>query len=314
MKNQAMMKLGIPWKQIRTFWARTRENGIYQAAKYSGGALFSNDGRGTIGSQQMDGIWELLEGGWYIQTEENMPATIGQRRDFFMNALNNMQEPAQQMLGLQEPNNIVKLQEAIGMSDWDTPNYKQVIRLHDIINQLAQGQSMPGQPGPIDPATGIPGPPGPPQPSIPFDQFLFDPGIALKVVRDYLWENGADMEMTNPSGLGNITAYGQAAQQAMGPTTPPPPPPRLSISADLSTLTPPAQEAVFQYEGIQIQPGVPIALPKPAPAPPSGGSGGESPIAEHDTPPAPELATPAPGSQLPPPAALALPPGGSSIQ
>lgn len=303
MRNQAMMKLGVPWKQIRSFWAKTRENGICQAALFSGGTLFSSDARGTVESIQMDALWELLQGGWFIETEENMPETVGQRRDFVMNALTNMQEPAQQLLGLTEPDNIVKMQEAIGMSDWETPNYRQVIRIHDIVNQLAEQQPMPGMP---DPMTGMP---GPPEPSIPFDSFLFDPTLALKVVRSYLWTKGADMQMSNPSGYDNITAYGHAAQQAAGSGTPPPPPPRLSITANIADLTPPAQEAVFSYEGIDLPPGTLIAMPPPPPAPPGGPGGGPKPKGG-DAPPPNELAAPAPNAQLPPPAPLAGPPGG----
>lgn len=316
MKNQAMMKLGIPWKQIRAFWAKTRENGIMQAAKYSGGALFSTDTGGAPSTTQMDGIWELLNGGWYIETEENMPATIGQRRDFFMNALTNMQPEARDLLGLNEPNNIVKLQEAIGMADWETPNYKQVIRIHDVINQLVQSQPMPGLPGLPDPLTGMPTPPGPPQPSIPFDPFLFDPSLTLKVVRSFLWDKGATLEQSNPAGHENVTAYGHAVQEALGPDAPPPPPPRLSFTANLADLTPPAQEAVFQYEGIQIAPGTLIANPPPPPKVfgGGGGGGGESKPSSSNAPPAAELAAPAPSAQLPPPASLAGPPAGGVIQ
>lgn len=317
MRNQAMQKVGIPWQQLRAFWAKTRENGIMQAAKYSGGALFSNDSSGAPSTTEMDGIWELLDGGWFIETEENMPATIGQRRDFFMNALNNMQPEAREQLGLNEPNNIVKLQEAIGMSDWETPNYKQVCRLHDVINQLVQSQPMPGAPAPIDPITGVEmGPPGPPQPSVPFDPFLFDAGLAIKVVKSYLWDKGADLQQTNPGGYANVTAYGHAIQDALGPQAPPPPPPRLSITANIADLTPPAQEAVFQYEGIQVAPGTLIANPPPPPKPFGGGpgSGGREsgpPASSNDQPPAAELAAPPPNQPLPPPAAMAAPPGGT---
>lgn len=309
MRNQAMMKLGIPWKQIRTFWAKTRENGIYQAAKYSGGMLFANDVRGTVEMQQIEGIWELLQGGWFIQTEENMPATIGQRRDFVMNALSNMQPEARQEIGMSEPDNIVKIQEAIGMADWETPNYRQVIRIHDVINQLAQAQPNPGMPGPPDPVTGMPGPPGPPQPSIPFDKFLFDPVLALKVVRSYLWNRGADMEVSNPGGYANIVAYGQAAQDAAGPGTPPPPPPKLSISANIADLTPPAQEAVFQYEGIPVEPGTMIAMPKPEPKPPSAAGGPPLIPQSQGKPPENPLVSPPPNSLSPQQAALAAPAG-----
>ncbi len=270
-RNQALMKLNTPWNQLRAFWAKTRENGIHQAAKYSGGQLHMVDSRGTRETVEIEGIWELEKGGWYMQCEESMPQTIGQRKDFFMNALN-MSPEAQAMIGLNSPNNVIKLQEAVGMSDWDTPNYKMVIRLHDVIGQLTQAEPMPGPPGPPDPFTGQPGPPGPPTPSIPFDPFLFDPNIALQVVRDWLLsDKGAETEMSNPNGYMNVMAYGHSVQEAMGPQAPPPEPPKMSISVAIAELTPPAQEAVFQKYGINLPPGTLVALPKPAPAPPGGG-------------------------------------------
>lgn len=305
-RNQALMKLNTPWNQLRAFWAKTRENGIHQAAKYSGGQLHLPDGRGGVETLDIEGIWELQKGGWYMQSEESMPQTIGQRKDFFMNALN-MSPEAQQMIGLGSPNNVVKLQEAVGMSDWDTPKYKMVIRLHDLIGRLTQAEPMPGMPGPPDPFTGMPGPPGPPMPSIPFDSFLFDPAVALEVVRDWLLsDKGMESEMLNPNGYMNVMAYGQSIQQMMGNQTPPPEPPRMSISTTLSDLVPPAQQAVMSKYGIEVNvpPGMPIALPKPVKpmsgeAGPGAESGDEGMLAP---PPDQDLLAPPQGdmSSLPP--------------
>lgn len=313
MRNQALQKLNIPWGQCKSFWARTRENGIYQVAKYSGGRLHSANQQGAIQMTEIEGVWELLQGGWFIQCEESMPTTIGQRKDFFMNALT-MPPEAQAKIGLDEPDNIVKLQEAVGMSDWDTPGYKQVIRLHDIIGQLKGAQPNPGLPGPPDPMTGAPGPPAPPTPSIPFDSFLFEPPLALKVVRNWLLSDaGEAARLSMPAGYMNVMAYGHAVLDAMGPSAPPPPPTKASIAINFSDLTPQAQHDVFQYEGIttNIPPGMPLAIPKPV-SPSGFGASKTPPTHSAGLEPAPnDLNTPAPGGV--PPSDLAARPQLSAL-
>jgi hypothetical protein len=325
MRNQALMKLNTPWGECRRFWAQTKENGIYQVAKYSGGRLHSTSRQGTTETMQVEGIWELMQGGFYMECEESMPSTIGQRKDFFMNALT-MPPEAQGMIGLHEPDNLVLLQEAVGLSDWDTPGYKEVIRLYDIIGQLKGSQPQPGQPGPPDPMTGQPGPPGPPQPSIPFDPFLFEFDLAIKVVKSWLLSDaGEAARISNPNGYQNVMAFGHSIMDQMPPQFPPAPPPKATISINFSDLTPDAQQAVFQNEHIMVpnmQPGQPLAIPKPPPVPGGGGVHGGAAFAPSDPmglsgPPPGDLNAPPPGGGPPPltggppPGALSAPPPGA---
>lgn len=279
--NQAMMKLMPTWNNIRAFWAKTKENGIYQAAKYSDGKLYSASSQGNIGSMDMDGIWELMQGGWYMQCEESIPMSIGERRNWLMTTLKMPPEVQDKVLGMSDPNNVVGIQEAIGLADWRVPGYDQVIRLHDIIGKLLQQQVVPSQPPPPapDPMTGMlppPQPPGPPMPSIPFDSFRFDATLALQVLKGWMnSDKGASEEISNPGGFENVTAYAQAIQQAMPPANTIPPP-KINISETLSNLTPPAQEAIMQEAGVNLPPGTLVAVPpppKPAPTPGGGKPG-----------------------------------------
>lgn len=281
--NQAMMKLMPTWNNVRDFWAKTKENGIYQAAKYSDGKLYTSDQQGTVQSTDIDGIWELMEGGWFMECEESIPQTIGERRNWVMSTLKLPPEIQQKVFGVGDPVNAVEIQEIVGMADWRVPGYDQVIRLHDVIGKLRQQQPIPAPPPPPmlpDPMTGMvppPPPPGPPMPSIAFDSFLFDPPLALQVVRGWLVsDKAASEQMTNPDGYENVMAYGQSIKQMMGPDTQIPPP-KFSISETLGNMTPPAQEAIMQAAGIQLAPGTLAAMPSPKPMPKIPGEEGGGP-------------------------------------
>lgn len=263
-RNQALMKLNTPWTQVRMFWAQTYENGIYQAAKYSGGQLLSRGGRGVIEQTEIDGIAQLAQGGWYMRCEESMPETIGQRRDWIMTLMDKAPDVRNDM-GWKDPSNIVKMQEAAGMSDWSTPNYDQVMRLYDVIGQLQNAAPQPGQPGPPGPM-GQPAPPGPPQPSVPFNGFLFDPPLAYQVAREWLWsDKGNATSLDNPPGYANVMAYAMAAHAQIPPPGPPPKPPSLTTTVDFSELTPAGQAAFMREWNISPPPGAqgqPMALSK----------------------------------------------------
>ena len=255
-----------------------------------------------------------------MECEESMPETIGQRRDWLTNALTMPPEVQSKILGIDDPNNVIHIQESAGMSDWNTPGYSTVIRLHDIIGRLSNAAPLPGQPGPPgppDPITGAPGPPappGPPQSSIPFDGKLFDPQLAIKVVQEWLRsDKGSSLEMSNNDGYNNVRAYLDAIHDAMPPNAPPVKPAALTITANIQDLAPEAQNAIFQKEGFDIPPGVIIALPKPPPAPkmpgaPGQGPGPENPLAApppNGIPPSDKAGgAPLPGIAAPPPGVL----------
>lgn len=260
--NQAMMKLNPTWTQVRGFWAKTKENGIYQAAKYSDGALYSANQQGVVEVQELDNIGDLNHGGWYMEAEESMPQSIGERRNWLMNTLK-LPPETQNLLGVSEPGNIVKIQETVGMSDWVVPGFDQIMRLHDVITKLLPDGPIPGQPGPPDPMTGQPGPTSPDQPTVPFNDFLFDPSLAVKALREWLLsERGAQLEGT--PGYQNVLAYAMSAKAAMPPQNPPEKV-MNPVTSSITDYTPDVQQMILGEAGIKIPPGVPIAVPPPQP-------------------------------------------------
>ncbi len=108
-----------------------------------------------------------------MEAEESMPMSIGQRRNWVMSILKLSPEVQNNVFGISDPDNVILIQETVGMADWRVPNYDQIMRLHDVVTKLLQSSPLPGQPGPPDPMTGQPEQPGPPQPSIPYNSFLF---------------------------------------------------------------------------------------------------------------------------------------------
>ena len=259
--NQAMMKLNPTWTEIRQCWAKTKENGIYQAAKYSDGQLYTANQQGVVESQELDNISDLNHGGWYMEAEETMPQSIGERKNWLMETLKLEPDIRNSVFGITEPENIVHIQEAVGMSDWIVPGYDQICRLHDIISKLLMDQPIPGQPGPPDPMTGQPAPPGPDQPSIAFDSFLFDPVLATKVMRGWLLSDRGEQLEGSP-GYANVMAYALAAKAAMPPDNSPEKV-MNPVNSNITDYTPQLQSMILGEAGIKVPPGVEIAVPPP---------------------------------------------------
>lgn len=266
-RNQALAQLNTVWNEIRGFEARTYENGAYQAAKFSGGKLYSSKGsRDSVEAMEIADIEELLSPGWYYSVEESMPMTPGQRRDQAMEFLN---MPPQSMgavvLDVGNPANLGGLMEAVGRPDWKIKNLAMRERLLDIIAQLAQ--QPPTMPPPMLDPMGMPDPMAPPpmpQPSISPDTFLFDPMIAVETVRDYLLgEQGRELEESNPDGFQNVLLYGQAYMAILN--TPPPAPPGGSGG--------PPPEKKDGEEGMEDRPPTGEGAAPPPPPQPGGLAG-----------------------------------------
>jgi len=210
------------------------------------------------------GLEELAEGGWRFDAEESMPMTAGQRRDWFMNMLQSPPQVAQ-TVGLGHPANLAKFQEVMATPDWVVPNLAARDRLFDIIRQLLTAQPTVG-------------PDGRPVPTIRANPFLFNPGLAVELLREWLLSDaGRQAEEETPDGFANVLAY---AMEYFSFLQQPPP----SAGAG---LPPPGR-----------RPG----------GPPNRPSGGELGVAA--PPPEPGLEGAPPGAEgLPPESALAPPPG-----
>lgn len=223
--NQALAQLNIPWGEIRQFWARTYENGLYQAARFSSGRLYSSRGSlDTVSFTEIEGVDSLVGADLSIQVEETMPMTAGQRRDQAMEFLNMPpQSVGAMVLGVSKPANLKRALEAVGEAGWEIPGLAARDKVMDVITQLMQGQPIEAPPPMLDPMTGMMPPPMPPQPSIPPDPELLDPTMAVDVVRDYLLGDKVAGKEGTP-GYANVRAYLSAWLMILNPPLPPPGP------------------------------------------------------------------------------------------
>jgi len=262
-RSQALMKLNTVWNEMRSFWEATCENGAYWAAKCTGGTLYSSRWSALNQEvQQLIGLDELQSGGWFYHCEESMPMTVGQRRDFFMNAIQTATPLSTQILGLDLPGNLARAQEAIGSPDWEIRGLKERNRLVDILGQLTR---LPMNPGLPDIMTGMP---GPPQPAIPPDPLMFDPPFALQVVREWVnGDSGMEAENTNPEGFQHVLAYGRAWMAMMAP--PPAPPGGPGGPPPPGTADQPAPANPLEAPAPQGGPPPPVEPPPPGVAGPT---------------------------------------------
>lgn len=201
-RNQALMQLGLIWSEMRTFWARVMENGIRLKSKY--GAAFGGDEEGDP-EEQLASLAELADGKWHCETEEAMPMTWGQRRDFYMFLLDKG-PAAWQMLGMQEQNNLPAIQQAMGMEDWKVPGIDQRDKVYAVIGQLVKGAPT------MDPTTGKV------EPSIPIDVFEDDHMACAAMTKQWcLSDRGRTVKETSPQGYANVVAWGMAHMELTMP-------------------------------------------------------------------------------------------------
>lgn len=237
-RNQSLMQLNVPWNYMRDFWSATYTNATRLLARYSNGKLVTNKG-GTIEIEELDGIWELQQGGFVVQTEEAMPMTWAQRQEQVESMLDRPPQ-AWPLLGLTDPSgaplaaNVEALQDAVGLPDWQVPGLAARERLLDIVGQLVAAEPIdqPPMPPQFDPMGNMmpPGPPPPPQPSIAPNTTMFDAPFAVTVLRDWLVSDkgregeGGSLPGQSPRGFENVLAYTQAWMLIANPPPPPMPP------------------------------------------------------------------------------------------
>jgi hypothetical protein len=192
--NQALMQLSPVWNEMRSFWDQTYMNGIRSLVAYS------------------DDARDIPMDGWHLEVEEAIPMTWGQIRDFFTMLLERGPD-AWAMFGLTDPANLHIVHTALGLHGWKLREQEEREHILDMIRQLLRG--APIQP-PIDPMTGAPM--GPLQSSIPPDDLEFEPMLTIKVVREWLQGEEAQMAREqSPEGYANVCAWARAFMQMLMP-------------------------------------------------------------------------------------------------
>lgn len=202
-RNQALMQLNTTWNYIRNGIAAACENAAVQYAKHSGGKVFVHRGASLPPEEiEFEGLDELALGGWHYEAEEAMPMTWGQRSDKFWGLLEKPPEVWQltgliDQEGTPEPENILTLQEIIGMPDWKVPKLDDLYKVQETIRRLSTQ----------DP---ILGPMGELMPSIPADEFEDDHMFCAKVIQKWAQTQKArDLRDSDPGKYGNVIAWGK---------------------------------------------------------------------------------------------------------
>jgi hypothetical protein len=256
-RNQALMQLGVTWAEMRGFWAKVFENGIRLKAKYA--AASGGDEEGAA-EEQLASLAELADGKWHCETEEAMPMTWGQRRDFLMFLMDKPQ--TWQLFGIQHPNNLPQVQQVFGMDNWTVPNLNNRDKVYAVIAQLLKGQPI------NNPQTQKV------EPSVPVDVWEDDHTFCAATTKEWCQsETGRTAKDTNPQGYQNVIAWGMAHLDLTMPPPgmPPGPPPGPGGPGPGPGPAGPG-------------PGGPppkASAGKPGPPPPSGAAPGTVPAAPH---------------------------------
>ncbi len=226
-RNQALMQFNTAWNYVRSGIATALENAVMQSAKYGSDRLAVRRGAGMpVEIVEIEGMVELIEGGWHMEAAEGMPMTWSDRRDLVWSLLEKSQDPIA-LLGGMSPSNVQEWQEAIGMPEWKVPFYDAIGKVRDTIRRLSQEAPT------IAPQFDLSMPPQQPQPSIPPDEFEDDHMFVANAVKDWAQTQAArSLREKFPPGYDNVIAWGRAhfmmAQAAMmpppGPNGGPPPP------------------------------------------------------------------------------------------
>jgi hypothetical protein len=222
-RNQALAALSILWNSIRTFWARTYENGVRQLARYSSNnkIYFPKSHPDDENEVEIPDLSEILKGGWVLTCEESMPMTPGQIKDYIMSILelNNPELIAQ--LGIFHPGNLNSVDQTLSIPGIKIKNRDAYQALMEIINRLTE--TPPIQNPVRDPVTGVVLDMEM-RPAIEPDTFRFDPMFAAEVVRE--WANspeGLAVERDNEEGFFHVLLYGKLYEElGMAQQLPPP--------------------------------------------------------------------------------------------
>lgn len=220
-RNQAMQQLNLLWNNVRIFEAATLEKGVRILSQRSMGKLFSRTAvTGSMDLIEIPEIWQLQKGGWRIQADTGIPMSAAQRRDWMRDLASD--QNLQPLLSLMDtgvqlvPQNLPRLQEMLGLSDWYVQGLDEYEHLMEILHQMAMEQPVPG----MDQMTGMPQM----QPSRPADPLLFNPRSAVATIKGYLHEMPMIIaEQNQDPGYENVRALMTAYLNILFPPLPPMP-------------------------------------------------------------------------------------------
>ncbi len=202
--NQALMVLSTTWNEIRGGWAKGYRNGVRQLARYSLGRLVSSQGDPeSVTVKEVGDLQELLKGGWEFECDQAIPMSWTQLRDF-VQSLFTMPPEVAAMMGANDPENLEKINEGIGVVGWSIPGLDELHATHDLIGRLLKEAP-------------VMGPDGMPMPSIPLDFMVqWNPQSTMKIIHDWAMSDEGRGQDGTP-GFANVMAAGMAALVVMAP-------------------------------------------------------------------------------------------------
>lgn len=260
-KDQALMQLSPQAAEMQYASERLGENLVRRLAKYGSGTIKAQR-RTAFGSRSdVVSLAQLADTGWHCESDDNFPMTAADTFDKLYGLLKEFSPEVAAQLSILSPMNLERVLAILQLPGFESSFEDQKQKTLGDIEQLMQGEPIPGPPGPD-------GQPGPPQPSIPVDQY-----DDHQFVSDFLalWmrsEDGRDARAADPPGFDNVEAFRMAHLQLAQPPQPPPPPPPARTAINVSGSPQEfGAEVVSQIMKGASLPGVP-ALPPPPPGTP----------------------------------------------
>jgi hypothetical protein len=229
--ENALQRLSIPWKSLASAWGKTMKKAVMlfinnmiedeHFTKPLGGTSFIN-----VWIKKIDTTGKL--GDIVIDNSEQLPVAWQQRRELFMQILNQQPPNPQLLQVIMHPENINMAWQMIGLSELyipgDSDRDKQLKEIYEMIS---------GIPAQIDE----------------FD----DPNIHMQVIKAFMvGDVGQNLKVSNPQAYQLIQQHYQQHQQSIPPAPPQTKPPSQSIN--FKDLPPDGQVQMAKEVNIQLNP------------------------------------------------------------
>ena len=238
-RAQALQRLQNTWKMLTTWWKQifgkaipmfieeTKDQGDERSVEKSKDGSFFNV---FIRRAELEGKIGRIE----LEANENLPLSWSQQKDIVMQLLQAANPEILAVLGA--PENLAKIRDAIGLTDFFVPGEDDVQAENDEIKALLGASPMP---------TGDPM--NPEMPSIEVDEIYDNHAIRWEIDRKYIIsEAGRQAKIDNPEGYRNVLLHGKmhfmmAQAKAMAEQT--------QGAAPNEKPNPKDKEAPIQHEG-----------------------------------------------------------------
>ena len=263
-RDQALMQLAPQAAEMRFAAEEVGRILVKLRAKYGSGTVKAQRPSAYGVETDIADMAQLKLDGWHVESDDDFPMTLSDRRDAVFSLLKDFSPEVQQALSVLDPLNIEEIFELIQIPGFESAVRDQKEKTLGDIQRLLNEPPTNGPPGPD-------GSPGPPQSSMPADPFE-NHGLVSSVCAVWMIsKTGRDAKNANPQGFANVQAFWQAHQSLAVPPPPPPPPPvkaNLALSAKLEDF-PQLMNEVLQGAGL---PPEQQNAPAPAPGPPPSGT------------------------------------------